>query len=205
MTIRGASLLATPTGTTPSKTQETHMDSLASSFRAAAPILIATMPVVFGQEDAGHLRVKCKPSVAGVFVDGEYQGTASRLERKKNAVALAPGPHRVRVVDPRFEPFETTVRIEAGRTEFLKERLTPKPAAEPPFGELRIRYPNRGAVYLNGEFYGEASEFAGLGKGLLLRPGQYFLRIVPVEEGTPWQQDLTIAENEVTSVNLRDY
>jgi hypothetical protein len=162
----------------------------------------ATSLPLEAQENSGYLRTKCKPSSAGVFVDGEYYGVASRFEGKRRAIALPPGSHQVRLVDPRYRSAEVTIQVRSGETEMVRERLEARPAAEPPFGRLRIKYPEPAAVYINEQYYGEARELSGVGKGLLLKPGKYTLRIAPVENGTPWRQEFTIAEGQTTSINL---
>ncbi len=58
------------------------------------------------------------------------------------------------------------------------------PLAKPPFGRLRTPSPDKfAAVYVNDKFMGHADEFSNSGQGLLLNPGEYKVKIVPVSGG----------------------
>jgi hypothetical protein len=73
------------------------------------------------------------------------------------------------------------------------------PLAEPPFGRLRVISPDKfEAVYADGKFMGHAGEFNNPLQGLLLNPGEYTVKLVPVsggeghEEKTRIEADKTI-------------
>jgi len=163
-------------------------------------LLISTTPLL-AQAGNGYLRTRIKPHVAGVFVDGNYHGTASQF--KSAGIALPAGEHKVKIVDPRYEALERTVKIEAGKTQTIRQSLRPKAVAQPPFGSFKIKKGGRAAVYLNGAYYGEADEFNGPGQVLLLKPGEYNLRVVPVAGGTPLERKITITARKTTQITMQ--
>ena len=177
-----------------------------SSFRFQLPaallfvLCLLTTPL-FAQGGNGRLKTKVKPAVAGVFVDGQYHGTASQF--KGSGLALPAGEHKVKIVDPRYQTVEKTVTVEAGKTATIRENLRPKTLAQPPFGSLKIKKGQRAAVYLNGAYYGEADEFNGPGQALLLKPGEYALKIIPLGGGSPLEQKVTITVNRTTEITMQ--
>src|ERR1035437_518089 len=126
---------------------------------------------------AGYLQVNVVPNSAGLFVDGQYLGPASRYGAARKYL-MTPGQHQIRMVDPRAEEGTATVQVEAGKTAKISEALTPKPAPKPPFGTLKISCAeNLAAVMLNDHFVGHVDEFNGPGQGLQVSPGTYQVRI----------------------------
>jgi len=163
-------------------------------------ILLLAVPML--AED-GFLRTRVNPAVAGVFVNGQYKGTVSQFEHMKRAIRLAPGEYKIEIIDPRYEPLVKTVKIEAGKTEVIRERLTPKPLAQPPFGKLKIKKGERAAIFLNNAYYGQADEFNGPGQELLVKPGTYNLRVVPMDGRSPLEQKVTITANKTTTITMQ--
>lgn len=158
--------------------------------------------VGFAQGGKGYLRTKVKPPVAGVFIDGKYQGTASIFAGGNNGIPLDPGNYTVRLVDPRYKVLEAKVEIKAGEKTVIRETLTPLPLASPPFGLLKVKNAKRQAVYLNGAYYGQADEFNGPGQGLLLNPGEYNLRIVSAAGADVKNEKVSITANQTTKIQL---
>lgn len=67
------------------------------------------------------------------------------------------------------------------------------PLAKPPFGCLRVTAPDKfEAVYLNGKFMGHAGEFNNSMQGLLLSPGEYAVKVVPVSGGDGHEEKVKI-------------
>ena len=90
-----------------------------NSRRSIGPVILLGM-LMFGkaalaQKDTGYLKVDADPGRTGVFVDDKYLGPAAnfRVDRK---YSLPPGQHTVRLSEPRYKDFTTTVNIEAGKT-----------------------------------------------------------------------------------------
>ena len=149
--------------------------------------------VLFAQTtNSAYLKTKIKPGRAGVFVDGKYLGPAAnfRIGRK---YALPASMHEVKLVEPRYEEYTTTVELTAGKTTVVSQALTPLPLAQGPFGTLRVKNPDKfAAVYVNDRFYGHVDEFSNSSQGLLLPAGEYAVRVEPVAGGAPVEKKIQI-------------
>jgi hypothetical protein len=169
---------------------------------AALLVAVASIPVV-GQQNIGYLKTKVNPGRAGVFIDGKYVGPAANFKIGRK-YAVAAGEHEVRLSEPRYEDVVTKVTIEPGKTTKLSETMKPLPLAKPPFGRLRTPSPDKfAAVYVNGKYMGHADEFSNSGQGLLLNPGDYKVKIVPVSGGQEREESVKIEADKVTIVRLQ--
>jgi hypothetical protein len=158
------------------------MRILAFARNAALLIAVASIPAV-GQQNTGFLKTKVDPGRAGVFIDGKYVGPAGNFRIGRKYVVAA-GEHEVRLSEPRYEDMVTRVTIQPGKTTTLAETMKAVPLAKPPFGRLRTICPDKfAAVYVNGRFMGHAGEFNNPVQGLLLNPGEYIVKVVPVSGG----------------------
>jgi len=168
----------------------------------AAPtwLLLGSLALAAQQTDMGYLTAKVSPGRAGVFVDGKYLGPAANF-RIARTYTLPAGDHEVKLVEPRYEEVVTRVTIQAGKKTTLRQTLKPLPLAKPPFGVLRTIHPDKfAAVYVNEKYYGHVDEFSNASQGLLLNPGEYFVKIVPTSGGTPVEQKITIEADKTTVV-----
>jgi hypothetical protein len=163
--------------------------------------LLSTAGVLPAQQGTtAFLKTNINPGRAGVFVDGKYVGPAGnfRIGRK---YALPAGQHQVKLVDPRFEEFNATVDLKAGKTTKLAEALKPLPPPKGPFGGLRTPVPDKyAAVYINEKFYGHAGEFNNSSQKLMLPVGEYAVRVEP-SGGTPINQRVTIEDGKTVLVH----
>ena len=160
--------------------------------------LLAGLPLA-AQQTTGRLRVDATPTRAGIFVDGEYIGPA-RNHGTVRSYDLAPGPYTLTLRDSGYEDLTIAVTIEGGETTEINPSMERLELAEPPFGTLRIKSPDKfAAAYVNGRFMGHADEFNNFAQGLLLNPGQYEVEIAP-RTGTPTTATVTIEANETTIV-----
>ena len=163
--------------------------------------LLSTAGVLPAQQGTtAFLKTNINPGRAGVFVDGKYVGPAGnfRIGRK---YALPAGQHQVKLVDPRFEEFNTTVDLKAGKTTKLAEALKPLPPPKGPFGGLRTPVPDKyAAVYINEKFYGHAGEFNNSSQKLMLPVGEYSVRVEP-SGGTPINQKVKIEDGKTVLVH----
>ncbi len=149
--------------------------------------------------DTGYLEAKVNPGRAGVFVDGKYLGPAANFGFARK-YAVASGEHEVRLVDPRYEEAVEKVTVVAGRKTTLNKTLVALPLASPPFGRLRTFSADKfAAVYVNDKFYGHAGEFNNPVQGLLLKPGEYDVKIVPAS-GSPVTQHVKIEADKTVIV-----
>jgi hypothetical protein len=121
-------------------------------------------------------------------VDGKYLGPAANF-RMARSYALAEGEHEV--------------RIEAGKTTKLSETMKPLAPAQPPFGRLRtITTEKYAAVYVNDKFMGHAGEFNNPVQGLLLNPGEYTVKIVPVAGGPGHEEKVKIEADKTVIIRV---
>ena len=159
----------------------------------AAALLLACGTLIGKPGDTAYLKTKVDPGRAGVFVDGKYVGPAANFKIGRK-YALAPGKHEVKLVDPRYEEFTTTVDVEAGKTVVVAQTLKPLPPPKPPLGTLKttVTASKFDAVYLNDKFYGHTGEFNNCGQGLMVPPGEYTVRIDPVAGGSAFTKKVQI-------------
>ena len=150
--------------------------------------------------DTGRLKTEVNPGRAGVFVDGKYLGPAANFKIART-YDVAAGDHEVRLVDPRYEEIATRVTIVAGKKTVLHEVMKELPPAKPPFGRIRTENPDHfAAVYVNGRFMGHVDEFSNFAQALLLNPGTYEVRIVPVNGSGEITKTVTLAADQTVIV-----
>ncbi|HET7440647.1 MAG TPA: PEGA domain-containing protein [Terriglobales bacterium] len=116
---------------------------------------------------------------AGVWVDGQYVGYVKELNGDKKMLLL-PGKHEIVVRQPWYKDYVERALLEPGELHTINlslardMRLPPKGAT----GELKISAtPVRAAVFVDDQFAGHVDEFGGIGKAMLLTPGQHHVRI----------------------------
>ena len=166
---------------------------------AALLIAVASIPIV-AQQNTGYLKTNVNPGRAGVFVDGKYLGPAGNFGVGRK-YTVAAGEHEVTLSEPRYEDVVTKVTIQAGKTTKLAQTMKELPLAKPPFGLLRTMSEDKfAAVYVNGKFMGHAGEFNNSVQGLLLNPGAYTVKIVPVAGGEGHEEQVKIEADKVTIV-----
>lgn len=153
--------------------------------------------------DTGYLKTKVNPGRAGIFVDGKYVGPAANFGFARK-YALPSGEHEVKLVEPRYQEFTTKVKIEAGKTFTLSQALQALPPAKPPFGQLRIIADEKyAAVFVNGKYMGHVDEFDGPNERLLLNPGEYTVKVVPMSGGPEHEEKVTLQADQLTVVNAK--
>ncbi len=173
------------------------MRNISLARNAALLIAVTGIPIV-AQQNTGYLKVSVDPGRAGVFVDGKYLGPAANF-RVARKYTVAAGEHEVKLLEPRYEDIVTKVTIQAGKTTKVAETMKALPLAKPPFGRLRtITTDKFSAVYVNGRFMGHAGEFNNSVQGLLLSPGSYMVKVVPVGGGDGREEQVQIEADKVT-------
>jgi hypothetical protein len=135
-----------------------------------------------GNEVMGELQFEGKSKVektSGVWVDGQYVGYLKELKGSKK-VLLLPGEHTISVRQNGYQDFTQTVVLRPGEKRVLQVAMTkaasgPMPAA---WASVKIAVnPNRAAVFMDGRFVGHVGEFDGVGRSLLVAPGQHSIKI----------------------------
>ena len=154
------------------------------SHRRVMPVVVILLISVMCAQDRvqSELRFAAHSKdekTAGVWVDGQYVGFVKELAGDKKLMLL-PGKHEIVIRQAWYNEFVKEVILEPGRTyevkvELVKSgRLPTKDAT----GELKIAAtPSRAAVFVDGEYAGHVDEFDGVGKAMLLTPGQHRLHI----------------------------
>lgn len=116
---------------------------------------------------------------AGVWIDGQYVGYAQELAGDKKMLLL-PGKHEIIVRQPWYRDYVEQAVLEPGELyvvnlSLVKDARGPSQDAT---GELKISAtPNRAAVFVDKQFAGHVNEFDGIGKAMLLTPGQHSVRL----------------------------
>ncbi len=167
------------------------------------PILLfcCALPLT-AQQGNGYLKTKVNPGRAGVFIDGKYVGPAAnfRIARK---YTVAAGEHEVKLVDPRYEDFTTNLQIADGKTTVVSQTLKALPPAKPPFGRVRVEDTDKfAAVFVDGKFMGHAGEFNNPVQGLLLNPGDYTVKVVPLT-GPEHEEKIKVEADKVAIVHTK--
>ena len=154
------------------------------SNRRVMPIALILLMGVVGAEDRvqSELRFAAHTNdekTAVVWVDGQYVGFVKELAGDKKLMLL-PGKHEIVIRQAWYNEFVKQVILEPGQIEQINvalvksARLPTKDAT----GELKIAAtPSRAAVFVDGQYAGHVDEFNGVGKAMLLTPGQHRLRI----------------------------
>jgi len=116
---------------------------------------------------------------AGVWVDGQYVGFVKELAGDKKLMLL-PGKHEIVIRQAWYNEFVKEVILEPGQThevsvELVRSARLPTKDAT---CELKIAAtPVRAAVFVDGQYAGHVDEFDGVGKAMLLTPGQHRVHI----------------------------
>ena len=116
---------------------------------------------------------------AGVWVDGQYVGAVKELAGDKKLMLL-PGKHEIVIRQAWYNEFVMEVILEPGKTHEVNVVLvkSPRLPTKDATAELKIAAtPSRAAVFVDGQYAGHVDEFEGVGKAMLLTPGQHRLHI----------------------------
>jgi hypothetical protein len=149
------------------------------------------------QDKVGYLRTRISPREAGVFVDGKYYGTAAMFGHRERMIELSPGMHVVEIKDPRHKTLKVEAKMEAGKTTTIRQYMEPLGAKpQGPLGELTTQGFGNAAIYIDGEYYANTLELQNPAYSLLLKPGDYDLKIVPVDGEVVRQEKITIKPDE---------
>ncbi len=167
--------------------------------RGIGVLMVLSMAGALSAQQA-YLKTNVNPGRAGVFVDGKYLGPAANF-RIGRTYALPAGKHEVKLVDPRFEEYSTTVELQAGKTTKVAQALKPLPPPKGPLGGLRTPIAEKyAAVYVNDHFCGHAGEFNNSSQRMMLPVGEYTVRIEHTTGG-PLTKTVKIEEGKTVIVN----
>jgi hypothetical protein len=66
-------------------------------------------------DNGGSVHLKVKPREAEVYVDGYYAGLVDEFDGMFQRLNLSPGPHRIEIGLPAYDPLSFDVRIDPGQ------------------------------------------------------------------------------------------
>jgi hypothetical protein len=116
---------------------------------------------------------------AGVWIDGQYVGYVSELKDTKK-VMLLPGQHDISVRQTGYLDMTQTFVVEPGKKVVITVKLDKDPKAQfsAVTSEVKLKVtPDRAAVFVDGNFAGYVQQFSGVGKGMLVSPGNHHIKI----------------------------
>ncbi len=189
------------------------------------PVILAPIPVpgVFvpppppplgSRPYFGSVDTSVSPKDAQVIVDGEYRGIANTFDGVPAYLELSPGRHKIEFRKEGHESVSLIVSIvpneivsidlalkeireAAGPTEGKTYQLETEGAG---FVELDATPPDA-AVYVDGSFYGIASQFREAGQKIMLRAGNHTIEI-----GKPgyyvYKGNVTVVDKETVRLSV---
>lgn len=116
---------------------------------------------------------------AGVWIDGQYVGYVSELRDDKK-VMLLPGEHEISFRQTGYLDGTQSYVVEPGKKLIITVKLNKDPKAQfaAITSEIKLKVtPERAAVFVDGDFAGYAKQFNGMGRGMLVSPGDHHIKI----------------------------
>lgn len=116
---------------------------------------------------------------SGVWIDGQYVGYVEELKGDKE-IFLLPGEHKVAVRQSGYADFAQEIIVEPGKEITINVAMEKDPRAEysKVTSEIKLKVsPDRAAVFVDGAYAGTAHEFGGLGRAMLVSPGEHHVKI----------------------------
>jgi len=153
------------------------------SFLAVLLLVSAVTPTLPAENQVmGEIQFEGKSHVektSGVWIDGQYVGYLKELKGSKK-VLLLPGEHTITVRQDGYQDFTQRVVLEPGQKQVVRVAMDKAPTGVPSREKAEVKIavnPSRAAVFLDGLFVGHVGEFEGVGRGMLVAPGQHQIRI----------------------------
>jgi hypothetical protein len=116
---------------------------------------------------------------AGVWIDGQYVGYVSELRDDKK-VMLLPGQHEISFRQTGYLDGTQSYVVEPGKKLIITVKLDKDPKAQfaTVTSEIKLKVtPERAAVFVDGDFAGYVRQFNGMGRGMLVSPGDHHIKI----------------------------
>lgn len=157
------------------------------------PSIVSAQNQVLGEVDIQGKTIVDKTS--GVWVDGQYVGYVKELKGDKKLLLL-PGEHEIAVRQAGYVDQTKKITVEPGRKTIVSIRMQNDPRAQFAKGvtsEVKLDVtPSRAAVFVDEGYVGTIKDFSGLGRAMVIAPGQHNVKIA-----LAGYQDFT------TQINLR--
>jgi hypothetical protein len=150
----------------------------------AVLLLVSAVTITLHAENQvmGEIQFEGKSRVektSGVWIDGQYVGYLKELKGSKK-VLLLPGEHTITVRQDGYQDFTQRVVLEPGQKQVVRVAMDKAATGALPREKAEVKIavnPSRAAVFLDGLFVGHVGEFEGVGRGMLVAPGQHQIRI----------------------------
>jgi hypothetical protein len=116
---------------------------------------------------------------SGVWIDGQYVGYVAELKDDKK-VLLLPGTHEISFRQTGYLDSTQSYVVEPGKKLIITVKLDKDPKAEysTVTSEIKLKVtPDRAAVFVDGSFAGYVKQFSGIGRGMLVSPGDHHIKI----------------------------
>ncbi len=116
---------------------------------------------------------------AGVWIDGQYVGYVSELKDDKK-VMLLPGQHEISFRQTGYLDATQSYVVEPAKKLIITVKLDKDPKAQfaTVTSEIKLKVtPERAAVFVDGAFAGYVKQFNGMGRGMLVSPGDHHIKI----------------------------
>src|SRR5215471_8969536 len=143
--------------------------------------VVLTPALYAGNDVMGEIEFDGKSKVektSGVWIDGQYVGYLKELKGPRK-VLLLPGEHTLSVRQNGYQDFTRTISINPGEKRLIQVAMQKAPTGAMPAAWSTVKLavnPNRAAVFLDGRFVGHVGEFEGLGRSLLIAPGDHQIK-----------------------------
>lgn len=134
---------------------------------------------------------------AGVWIDGQYVGYLKELKGSKK-VLLLPGEHEIVARQGGYRDFSQKVVVQPGGTQVIRVAMEKDLRVQLPTVTAEVKLsvePQRAAVFVDGVFTGHVAEFDGVGRALLVAPGQRKITISLAGYQT-FETDVTLVANQ---------
>jgi PEGA domain len=138
---------------------------------------------------------------AGVWVDGQYVGYVNELKGDKK-VLLLPGEHSISMRQTGYLNSDQNIVTEPGKQTIVTVTLEKDPKAVFSVSNAQVKLkvtPERAAVFVDGKFAGTANQFQGVGRAMLIAPGQHHIKI-GLAGYQPFETDVTLRSNQKITI-----
>jgi hypothetical protein len=130
----------------------------------------------------GEIRLEGASDVeksSGVWVDRQYVGYLKELKGSKK-ILLLPGQHLVTVRQDGYQQFTQQLQVQPGETQIVRVVMAKAVTPPMPAQTAEVKFsvnPSRAAVFVDGLYVGHVKEFQGMGRGMLVAPGDHKISI----------------------------
>lgn len=172
---------------------------IASCCLTGGSLILATFSHA-GNDVLGEIQLVGSTKVektAGVWIDGQYVGYLKELKGSKK-VLLLPGEHEIVAKQGGYKDFSQKVVVQPGGTQVVRVAMEKDLRVQLPTVTAEVKLsvePQRAAVFVDGVFIGHVAEFDGIGRALLVAPGQRKI-IISLTGYQTFETDVSLVANQ---------